>query len=291
MLLAASLVVPALLLAAYAALTYQSAFDAARRDLQRTAEVAREHARKVLEAQDQVAERVNDLVRGMSDGEIRAAEQPLHATMARIIGQLPDVSSVMLIARDGRGLASSALLPVPSDLDFGDTDYIRGLAGPGATFIGRMRLGEVSHKPFLPMAHAATGAGGETNGAVVIGVQPRVFEEFYATMEGHAGAGQQDTVWLVRDDGSVVLRYPPRAATAPSANLAATLPAQIRQQPEHGVYAASVSIAPGSSRALFATNAFPTGPFTSSPAARWRPSSPTGRSPSPARSRPPSPPR
>src|SRR5579871_4824933 len=100
LLLAASLVVPALLFAAYAALTYQAAFRSAELALQRTAELAREHARRVLEAQDQVAQRVNDLVRAMSGPEISAAEAQLHAAMARIIAQLPGVNSVMLIGRD-----------------------------------------------------------------------------------------------------------------------------------------------------------------------------------------------
>jgi two-component system, NtrC family, sensor kinase len=236
-LLAASLIVPVLLFTLFAWYNYRAAFANAEKELQRASQLAGEHATRILEAQNQVAERVADLVRGMSDDAIKSEQLSLHKSVARIIGQLPDVSSVMIINRAGHPLLSSSLFPVPVRLDFSHDDYFdSAVRGYDGTFIGKMQLGAVSRKPFLPMAHTLKDLDGKSTGVIVVGVQPEVFQRFYSTMLGDEGSQERDVALLTRSGGNVILRYPPFDPALPPVSLGKNFNEATKEHPDHGIY-------------------------------------------------------
>jgi two-component system, NtrC family, sensor kinase len=82
-LLAASVMVPVLLFIGFSCVNYWGAIEDTHRDLRHLSQIARENAVKVLATELQVAERVNDLVRGRSAVEVRSSEASLHDAMAR----------------------------------------------------------------------------------------------------------------------------------------------------------------------------------------------------------------
>ncbi len=49
--------------------------------------------------------------------------------MARIVADLPDISSVMLIDRSGTPIASAKVFPIPRTLDFRGDTFFRALEG------------------------------------------------------------------------------------------------------------------------------------------------------------------
>ena len=91
-LLLGTIVLPALIFAAAAWLSYRSTFEGAEQELARTAEVAREHAAKVFDSHRLVAARVTDLLHGLTDSAILRSQEILHEQLKQLIVGLPQVS-------------------------------------------------------------------------------------------------------------------------------------------------------------------------------------------------------
>lgn len=237
-LLAASLVVPLALFATFAWINYRSDITEVRQELVRTSQIAREHAIKVLEAQNEVGARVDDLVRDRTETELRASEPAIHDALKEIVSDLPDISSVMVIGRSGVPVASAAVFPAPRDLNFSADPFFHTLkSGYRGTFVDLQQIGAVSHRPFWGFARAWTAANGQFEGAIVVGVLPAVFQNFYHAMIGSNAAGQGEIIGLVRADGQIILRYPPLEGDA-SAKLSPDSPflRSIAMQPAEGVF-------------------------------------------------------
>ena len=237
-LLAASLVVPLVLFATFAWINYRSDIAEVRQELVRTSQIAREHAIKVLEAQNEVGARVDDLVRDRTETELRASEPAVHDALKEIAADLPDISSVMLIDRSGVPVASAAVFPAPQDLNFSADPFFRAVEnGYRGTFVDLLQIGALSHRPFWGFARAWNGPGGRFEGVIVVGVLPAVFENFYRAMIGSNAAGRGEIIGLVRSDGQIILRYPPLDATS-GLKLSADSPflRSVAAQPEHGTF-------------------------------------------------------
>ena len=91
LLLAASLIVPALLFAVISWMNYRTVVHDANRELQRVSEVAREHVGKAFDDQGQVIERINDLVHGLDEAGITAAQERLHELAQAVDPLAPSV--------------------------------------------------------------------------------------------------------------------------------------------------------------------------------------------------------
>lgn len=208
-LLAASLVVPVALFAIFCWINYRSDIAEVKQELVRTSQIAREHAIKVLEAQNEVGARVLDLVRGRTADELRASEPAVHAALKAIASDLPDISSIMVIDKAGVPVASAAVFPTPQNLDFSDDSFYRALKnGYSGTFVDLLQIGAVSHRPFWGFARPWQDSEGHFEGVIIVGVLPSVFQNFYNAMIGSNPAGRGEVIGLVRADGQIILRYP-----------------------------------------------------------------------------------
>ncbi len=239
LLLGASVAVPLLLFLLTAWLSYRAQMAEAVRDLESTSEVARENATRVFERQRDVADRVNDLVRDMSAADILAAELPLHEQFAALVAHIPEIQSVLLVAASGEPLVSASFYPVPHGTNVSGRDYFKAVMAPHAgTFISRLQVGAINKRSFFGFGRRWADAAGQTRGVIDIAVSPDYFEEFYGLLINEEGVYYKGKVLtLVRDDGQVLLRYPPilgplPRVTAPNAFLTA-----IARTPDGGVYA------------------------------------------------------
>ncbi len=217
LLVAASLIVPALLFAVISWMNYKSILDDANRELEQTSEVAREHASKAFEGQSQVVERVNDLVRSMDEPGAIAAEARLHDSMATIIAHLPQVQSVLLVAKSGRPLASAGIYPVPSGMNLQDTDYFKGVMGSSSgTYVSSLQVGEILKQQFFGLTGLWRDTSGAVQGLIDVAVSPSFFRDFYAALvgeEGNRSAGK--VLALIRADGQILARFPAVNGVAP----------------------------------------------------------------------------
>src|ERR1700732_3020344 len=132
LMMVASLGLPAALYGYASWVSYRDIYAVADERIERSLDVQQEQALKVFETVDRTFAEVDEIVRDMSDEQIRAAQPVWHPRLERISGVMPQLQAIVLIGRDGRPLASSALASVKTDVNFADRDYFRAQAGKDA---------------------------------------------------------------------------------------------------------------------------------------------------------------
>src|ERR1700743_396874 len=125
LMMVASLVLPAVLYAYASWVSYRDTHAAADERIDRLLDVQQEQALRVFQTIDRTFAEVDEVVRGMSDEQIRAAQSTLHPRLERIAGVMPELQAIVLIDRNGVPMASSALGSVKTDSNFADRDYFR----------------------------------------------------------------------------------------------------------------------------------------------------------------------
>ena len=207
LMMVASLVLPAVLFAFAAWVSYRNFEREADERIARSLDILHEHALKVLQTVERTFAEINEITRGMSDDDIRTNEEVLHTRLKRIDDALPQVQGIAIIDRDGHALVSANLFPVPKGLDFSDRDYFQALAkGEPGTYVSSV------HEPrmaglggyFFALAHRRPSADGTFNGLVSVAVLPDYFEDFYAKM----GSSEGSYFGMAREDGGFLARFP-----------------------------------------------------------------------------------
>jgi len=204
----ASLVLPAILFAFAAWLSYRNFERVTDERIDRSLDILHEHALKVLQTLDRTFAEVEEITRGMtSDDEIRLNEGVLHERLAKIVKALPQLQGVVILDRNGHPLVSANLYPVPKDLDFSDRDYFQAQrSDTSGTYVS------VIHAPrmrglggyFFALSQRRPSMDGNFNGVVSIAVPPDYFENFYARMSSSEGG----YFGLARADGNFLARFP-----------------------------------------------------------------------------------
>ncbi len=262
-LLVVSVVGPALAWVAIGCLSYRADFANAENEIVRTSEVAREHASKVFDSFRLVSDRVQELLDGLDPAAMAAAELTLHDTFVRLIRNLPQIQSFLVIGRDGRAQVATAVYPVDTSKDFSDRDYFVALQKPGtATYFSRVQVSRLTGETFFGWGEARRGADGEFAGVVDIAISPDFFMRFYSTLirEFSEGIGGR-VVTMVRDDGQILVRYPAMAgspAKVPPGNPFFTA---IHANPEQGAYVNRSLVDSGAPSRLFAFRKVPGHPI------------------------------
>lgn len=186
-----------------------------RDELARTADAAAEHSLLVLETHRIVLSRINDLLRGLSDDDIRAREQALHDQLRRLLPELPLVQTVAVNDRNGGVLLTANVFPVPRDVNINDREWMQALRRTDApsTHISRVYIGRLDQFLFFAVSRRRTETGnnlpaGVFDGAINISVQPNQLASGFAGLTGEA----KDLVALIRADGQILARHPGFAA-------------------------------------------------------------------------------
>src|SRR5215469_15953088 len=109
LMLVASIVLPLMLFFFAGWVNYRNERSIADERIERSLDILHEHTLKVFQTVERSIAEVNEIVRGMSDDDIRRDQLHLHERMKRIVDALPEVRAIFLINRDGRPLVSSRL--------------------------------------------------------------------------------------------------------------------------------------------------------------------------------------
>jgi two-component system NtrC family sensor kinase len=203
----ASLVFPAVLFAFAGWVSYRNFERVTDERIYRSLDILHEHALKVLQTLDRTFAEVDEIVRGMSDDDIRRNEAPLHQRLDQIVQALPQLQGMAIIDRNGHPLVSSNVPAVQKDLDFTDRDYFKaqkdGYPGVYVSTIHRPRMGGVGNY-FFALSKRRPSDDGKFNGIISIAVLPEYFEQFYARMSSNEGS----YFGLAREDGMFLARHP-----------------------------------------------------------------------------------
>jgi two-component system, NtrC family, sensor kinase len=205
-LMLASLVVPAALFAYVSYNDYHDVYAVADERIDRSLDVLQEQALKVFGTVDRIFPEVDEVVRGMSDQQILAAQSTLAERLLRIVEVMPQVRSIDLINRNGKILVSSSPQSDSKSENLADRDYFKVQAEKDAgTYIGEPhRRGADSGSEFFEVSRRLASADGSFRGVIAITVRPRYFDDFYAMIEQAPG----NSYGLVRSDGLLLARYP-----------------------------------------------------------------------------------
>src|SRR4029077_14683012 len=121
---AASLALPLALFGFAATISYFSTHDTADQQIERTLDVAHEHALKVFETIDRSLSEINEIIRGIPDEGIRSREEMLHLRLKQLAASLPQVKSTWIFDARGHALVNSLVSP-PPEVDFSERDYFK----------------------------------------------------------------------------------------------------------------------------------------------------------------------
>ncbi len=204
---------PILLSAVGGYLSYRASYERAAVGLAEAASVAQENTAKIIDTHSLVAARIDDLLSGSSDAEIRSQEKLLHESIAQQIEDFPQVSAAWVIDGNGHELVSARVYPVDRDLDHSGRDDYRTLQEPRIlTLIRALRarsLDRGDYQPYFTVSRRRRAPDGEFRGIVVVAVSGSYFASFYNPLvDGSA----QYTVSVLREDGANLARYPETAA-------------------------------------------------------------------------------
>ena len=205
----AAVLLPSLILVVGAWATWGAAWRDARAELTRSADAAAEYSTRVLGAHVQFTGRVNDLVRGLSDDQIRADEARLHLALAQLTTELPQAESSHIISRDGENLVSSIIYPVPRGLaPSRGRDYMLALAAADAqaVHVSQIYTSRIGNQPFFAISRRRDSSGSSNgngfNGVVSVSVRPTQLAASTRQLLG----GTTDSSALIRSDGQMLMR-------------------------------------------------------------------------------------
>jgi two-component system, NtrC family, sensor kinase len=241
LMMVASLVLPAALYGYACWVSYRDIHAVADERIDRSLDVQQEQALKVFETVDRTFAEVDEVVRGMSDDEIRAAQPTLHPRLERIAGVMPQLQAIVLIGRDGRPLASSALASVKTNVNFSDRDYFKAQETRDiGTYVSDVRTPQLAGigGDFFDLSRRLASADGSFRGVIAVAVRPAYFEDFYSLI----GQSPGNFFALVRSDGTLLARYPvPNDRTR---RLSATSPLRLRigEGLDHGIFSVNSEI-------------------------------------------------
>jgi two-component system NtrC family sensor kinase len=250
----ASLVVPIMLFCVLSWLSYRGAIVEAEHDLTGASEVAREHAERIFDSENQLAERINDLTRDSDADAIQENEGLWHDTLSGMIARLPHVANVVIVSKSGKLLASAGAFPVPHDTDLHGSDYFDAIIGGAkAPIISNLQVSDIYQTPFFGLARPWTAPDGTLNGVIYVAVSPAYFLDIYAALIGEGVGGiTGKIVTLVRDNGRILVRYPPFKNPQPSGAAPLAFLNAIHASPDGGIYKSRSIIDPDSPLRLFA---------------------------------------
>src|SRR5262249_38738071 len=106
----ASVVFPAVLPAFASWQSYNHEYAVGDDRIERSLDILHEHTLKVFQTVERAISEVDEVMRGMSDEEIGAAQSRLHDRIKRIVDALPQLRAIFLIDREGRPLVSSQVV-------------------------------------------------------------------------------------------------------------------------------------------------------------------------------------
>jgi PAS domain S-box-containing protein len=180
------------------------------RELTNTALILAEQIERTFESlelvQTSISERIRSL--GIASSEDYAREmsgRDVHVMLKDKISGLPHVGAVVLVGADGRVINFSRYWPIPP-INVADRSYFKSLTSDAAavSMIAEPFQNRGDGSWAITLARKLTGPDGAFLGLILGAVEVRYFETYFASI----ALGQGSSIGLVRDDGTLLARYP-----------------------------------------------------------------------------------
>ncbi|MBK1662003.1 ATP-binding protein [Paracraurococcus ruber] len=241
---AAALALPLFMLGVSSWIAWRSAWRQASAEVVQTAEAAAEYAARVLSGYAMAVGRINDLVAGYTDAQIREQEAVLHQALRRMIADLPQAEAGFVFDAEGTPILSVNVFPLgTAGMSFMDRDFFVDLsrADAPALHVSRVHRGRLDGDVFIAISRRRGVPGdplgeGEFHGVVNASVYPAALIQGLAAFRRRAS----DSLLLFRDDGArlTTSEPDPLGRLADPAPLPRTQPRDLQQDARPGPAAA-----------------------------------------------------
>ncbi len=202
---------PLLFFAAAAYSDYQSAYASAQTRTQRAAQIAHEQATRVFEINQVIARQLLHKLGDATDAEIRQREAELHDHLDNLAKGLGHIQTITVWNARGRPLVSSRTFPALATLDVSDRGYFKfHRSNRSGWFVSELLSGRATGGPSIDVSIRRELPDGTFAGVVSTTLSPEYFSDFYRTLEASEPGL---SVALMRDDGQLLVRFPPPPAT------------------------------------------------------------------------------
>jgi signal transduction histidine kinase/ActR/RegA family two-component response regulator len=204
---------PAVLLALFALHGYQEVLDEKTVATQRTARILGEHALRLFDTSEVVLQRLDEVVAGQTDQQIRGSQSRMHDQVTRLVAGLPQVQSVWVLDARGHPLLTNRYLPAPYDLDLSDRDsFIAHRDGHAGVYVTGALRGKKTGDLFFDLSRSRLDATGAFAGTVQVSLYPQYLREFYREV---ALSEKDMAVAMLSVDGKLIARWPEAASLRP----------------------------------------------------------------------------
>jgi signal transduction histidine kinase/ActR/RegA family two-component response regulator len=171
------------------------------------AAVLHEHALKVFETHELVLGQIDRRLAGM-DWDAIGNDAALRRLLAELDDKLDQVSTILIT--DPTGRARVSIKPLPSNgLDLSDRDYFQAQKEHDAgVYVSRPYVGRLTGVPNFAVSRRRSTADRSFDGTIHVAVSIDYFQQFWASV----ASDRIQAIALVRDDGTVLARYPAHPA-------------------------------------------------------------------------------
>jgi PAS domain S-box-containing protein len=209
-LLLATVLGPALMLAAMAWWTWHRVKSDTAIAITRNVELLNEHAWRLLQSDSIILARVADRIEGLSWAEIIAREPQLSRELQQVIRGITEVDGVFIADPQGEPQVASDVFPVPArsaqaptSANVANRAYFQAArAGTELTVDGPF-VSRITGQPVFDVVRRLPDRDGSFRGVAVLNISPDHLTEFWRQV-----ISPGDTVSLVREDGIILARYP-----------------------------------------------------------------------------------
>jgi two-component system NtrC family sensor kinase len=204
--MAASLALPIALFVFAARLSWISTCDTADRQIERSLDVAHEHAVKVFETVEHSLSEINEAIRDLSDDDIRGRAPALHQRLKRLVETSPQMKSAWIFDAQGNALVNSLDASIPA-VNFADRNYFKAhVARDIGIYIGDPLTPREPYQgqAFFSVSRRRQSDDGRFTGVIQVSLLPDYFENFYTRIGRSPGSFFK----LGLSNGATVARFP-----------------------------------------------------------------------------------
>lgn len=198
---------PLLIFVGVAFFTYDRAQDEAQADVRTRVEMLRAHISKLVHLNLLLLDRMRERFDALDTRAIHAKQADHHRYLANVRTRHPEVLSITVIGADGVPLVHSQQYPVVKSSSAADRDYFVAQRERNAgLFISAPLVSRITREPGFVLSLRRSKKDGSFDGVYAASLRSSYLSEFWEDIAFH-GPGEE-TVSLVRNDGTVLARFP-----------------------------------------------------------------------------------
>lgn len=200
-----AVMVPLLLLTFAAGQNYRLVQVEAKRQVVLESSELQEHAINAIDTYALMLAWIDDRIRGLDWDRIEQ-DGDLHRFLSNL-ETLPQIGAVLLIDADGQVRASGRPASAATAEAARREAFVAQREDHTGIFIGREHQDPATRLADFDISRRRSTPDGSFDGVIIVAARPEYFAEFFSTVS----RGENASALLLRDDGSVLVRYPPLA--------------------------------------------------------------------------------